>query len=457
MNPSLSILALSALFAPLFAVACGDVFTATGPGGSGGTTTTAPAGGGGSGAAGGSGGSGGATAGSAGAGGCAASSLCGGKCVDLQKDPHNCGTCGHACDALCTGGACDDPVDIAAGGANTCAVLAKGGVYCWGKNNAGQLATGGNADSAVPLLVAGVPLSKRVFVGKNGDFEHLCAIAKNDDVYCWGTDDSGQLGIGKKQLGALPPQKVDLSPVSQMALGYKFTLAIKGESLFAWGDNLSQQLAYQGADSPSPSSSAQVSADSVAAGAYHGCRISGDDLSCWGRNTEGQVGAANNSSPLYPTSVKIDGGKAVEVACGDGFTCARQDSGAIKCWGVNTSGQLAQTGVSSTNQPTKTVDLAGGSASLVAAGAEHAAAIVNGDVWLWGRNSAGQVANNGSQMVPVPKKIDLPAKAEKLALGGAHTCALAGKEIYCWGSNSDGQIGAGMMGGDHVLPTKVKW
>jgi alpha-tubulin suppressor-like RCC1 family protein len=87
-----------------------------------------------------------------------------------------------------------DAVAISAGYAHTCALLDDGRLACWGSNQYGQL--GPNADPgppSLPVLVdLGVPIVK-VACGR----EHTCAKTELDRVYCWGRNDFGQLGNGE--------------------------------------------------------------------------------------------------------------------------------------------------------------------------------------------------------------------------------------------------------------------
>ena len=71
-----------------------------------------------------------------------------------------------------------------------------GQVYCWGANQSGQLGTGrgsfGNQGWNTPQLVIG-DLAFRVIVAGES---HTCGMVADGQVYCWGENGAGQLGSG---------------------------------------------------------------------------------------------------------------------------------------------------------------------------------------------------------------------------------------------------------------------
>jgi len=85
------------------------------------------------------------------------------------------------------------------GGANAFGALDRdGNVYTWGMNNNGQVGVGSSAPviglpTKVSLPAAAVEISSGGDVASNG---HVLALLDNGQVYGWGTDTNGQLGDG---------------------------------------------------------------------------------------------------------------------------------------------------------------------------------------------------------------------------------------------------------------------
>ncbi len=100
-------------------------------------------------------------------------------------------------------------VRISAGLEHACALTAAGEVYCWGDNTWGQLGDGGSSDQPAPVAVAapGGATWAWVSAGEN----HTCAVTTEGVAYCWGDNHYGQLGTGTNESSSVPV-KVALQP-----------------------------------------------------------------------------------------------------------------------------------------------------------------------------------------------------------------------------------------------------
>ncbi len=174
------------------------------------------------------------------------------------------------------------------------------------------------------------------------------------------------------------------------------------------------------------------------------------------------------------------GRTAVSLAAGAFHTCAVLDDGAVKCWGLNSLGQLGQgdtTNRGDSGLPGHgmgdallPVDLGQGRTAVsLAAGEFHTCAVLNdGTVKCWGHNGLGQLGQGdttnrgdsglpghgmGDALLPVDLGQDRPAVS--LAAGEFHTCAVLNDgTVKCWGHNGLGQLGQGdtTNRGDSGLP-----
>lgn len=87
------------------------------------------------------------------------------------------------------------PVDVAAGADNTCVITAKGDLYCWGANESGQLGTHPSVDQASPVQIRGLE-GETVAVAIMDSA--ICALLREGSVMCWGQNARGQLGRGAR-------------------------------------------------------------------------------------------------------------------------------------------------------------------------------------------------------------------------------------------------------------------
>jgi hypothetical protein len=89
-----------------------------------------------------------------------------------------------------------------------CEVTTAGSVFCWGSNDYGQLGDSSTVDQAIPTTVAGLPAVASVTAGGI----HTCALTRDGTAYCWGWNGRGQLGIGSRQDHVTTPMRVVSAP-----------------------------------------------------------------------------------------------------------------------------------------------------------------------------------------------------------------------------------------------------
>jgi alpha-tubulin suppressor-like RCC1 family protein len=91
--------------------------------------------------------------------------------------------------------------DISAGGDHTCAVRQDGAGMCWGNGMFSKLGDGFlHPQSDTPIQV----ISNVSFVAISAGADHTCATGTDENLYCWGANDVGQLGDGTDNIGLTP-------------------------------------------------------------------------------------------------------------------------------------------------------------------------------------------------------------------------------------------------------------
>lgn len=235
-----------------------------------------------------------------------------------------------------------DFVDVGAGVFHACAVRAGGSVYCWGDNQKGQLGDGTTTARYEPVLVTGVSNAVQVRAGENMS----CALTGSGSVYCWGDNAVGQLGRGSPggyfTTAALVTGITNAASIS-VGDGHACALT-EDQEVYCWGANNWGQLG-DGTNSHRASPVFTLSgATDIAVGRLHACAATPTGIYCWGGNTDGQLGNGTATDSNIPVAVTgITGGQAVRA--GQWSTCGVDNNAELQCWGDNGSWQL---GISST-------------------------------------------------------------------------------------------------------------
>lgn len=231
------------------------------------------------------------------------------------------------------------PVAVDAGRGFACGLGAGGELYCWGSNSRGQLGIGFTfevRDVSAPQRVAE---SLGTFTAVSAGAEHACAIA-GGALYCWGANGRGQLGDGTITNRASPVRigtSVDWTAVSASVT---HTCGLRGNALFCWGSNGSGELGIGTFTEQYGPRAVPGSFDSVATGEAHTCAIESGtrSLYCFGNNFVGQLGLSGIES--RPSPNLISAAPHTDVDAGGGHTCAIRSDGSLWCSGLNNSGQL---------------------------------------------------------------------------------------------------------------------
>lgn len=93
--------------------------------------------------------------------------------------------------------AAKNAIDIFCGNHHSFYINNKKQVFAWGLNNWGQLGIGSRLNTAIPVRVRELdPYEEDYVVQIEGGEHHSIALTKDGVVYTWGLNDEGQLGLG---------------------------------------------------------------------------------------------------------------------------------------------------------------------------------------------------------------------------------------------------------------------
>lgn len=261
---------------------------------------------------------------------------------------------------------------ISAGAYHVCARRDDGTAWCWGRNAAGRLGDGTTTERLTPRQVVGVGGSgyltnvTEISAGES----HSCAL-KSGNVYCWGRNNRGQLGKdpGLFSSSSTPVLVSGLSNVAQVNAGYESSCArTSSGEVYCWGNNDNGILG----DNTSIQRNAPVQVRGLnnsgyltnATDLYHNLRefncvtVSGGYAYCWGLNTHSQLGDGSTATRRYPVQVQGPGGSGYltnvkRIVGAWHYTCAIKTDHSVWCWGVGYYGNLGDGTTNSSTSPTQ--------------------------------------------------------------------------------------------------------
>uniref|UniRef100_A0A2K5VXD0 HECT and RLD domain containing E3 ubiquitin protein ligase 4 n=1 Tax=Macaca fascicularis TaxID=9541 RepID=A0A2K5VXD0_MACFA len=295
--------------------------------------------------------------------------------------------------------------DVGCGLRHTVFVLDDGTVYTCGCNDLGQL--GHEKSRKKPEQV--VALDAQNIVAVSCGEAHTLALNDKGQVYAWGLDSDGQLGLlGSEECIRVPRNIKSLSDIQiiQVACGYYHSLALsKASEVFCWGQNKYGQLGL-GTDCKKQTSPQLIKSllgipfMQVAAGGAHSfvLTLSGAIFG-WGRNKFGQLGLNDENDRYVPNLLKsLRSQKIVYICCGEDHTAALTKEGGVFTFGAGGYGQLGHNSTSHEINPRKVFELMGSIVTQIACGRQHTSAFVpsSGRIYSFGLGGNGQLGTGST-------------------------------------------------------------
>jgi alpha-tubulin suppressor-like RCC1 family protein len=348
-------------------------------------------------------------------------------------------------------GQAEDWVAVAAGGAHTCGIRADRTLRCWGGNDSGQLGTQGYSTHE-PQLVAPTGFDgDDLWTAVTAGGRHTCAIRTDRMLFCWGSNQFLQLGIG-----SLPspdqnrPRAVGFNFL-EVAAGGIHTCAVRdvglGDAeLRCWGSDARGQVG--GHDDPesdlqgTPRAVGEVDWAHVTAGGETTCGLKMDGSRwCWGRNDLGQLGDETQTD--RPAPAVASGAGWVAVSAGGDFMCGLDGEQFVSCWGANHShngfGALGDGLARDWLNELEPVD-DGGDWIDLASGVMTCGLRTGGSLWCWGTPGTGGIGDGEEVWRASPTRIGEDVW-DQVSIKWSVACGLRAGELYCWGWSYDGLLG----------------
>ncbi|XP_062852464.1 probable E3 ubiquitin-protein ligase HERC3 [Trichomycterus rosablanca] len=226
--------------------------------------------------------------------------------------------------------------------------------------------------------------------------QHSMALTNDGQLFLWGQNTNGQLGLGKDEPKSLAPQPLKSLcgiPLAQISAGgdHSFALSLSG-AVFGWG-----------------------------------------------KNSTGQLGLGHTEDVYSPTCVSsLSHKKTVSISCGEDHTATLSKGGTVFTFGAGHYGQLGHNSFRNELQPRVVAELWGVKVSQIACGRYYTLALVKSSkmIYSFGCGEQGQLGNGQrtNQCVPIP--VHLPSgiisnddhTVENISAGGNHSFVLSSSQ-----------------------------
>jgi len=235
------------------------------------------------------------------------------------------------------------------GAASTeCAIRTDGTLWCWGLNTYGEVGDGTAGPDVLSPVQVGTAADWTSVSAAAGD---TCGVRADGSAWCWGASDDGVLGDGADDSSDVPVQVTGGNVWTSVSVS---TGSITGatacgiqvnETLWCWGVNDTGQLGNGSADPWDSLVPVQVGTRTgwqhVSVAALHACALHGEPtVWCWGLDGEGELGAGAVKDPSPPVRIGTSP-DWLQVSAGDAFdSCGVMRGHTLWCWGWNYDGQL---------------------------------------------------------------------------------------------------------------------
>uniref|UniRef100_A0A674APS2 HECT and RLD domain containing E3 ubiquitin protein ligase 4 n=1 Tax=Salmo trutta TaxID=8032 RepID=A0A674APS2_SALTR len=335
--------------------------------------------------------------------------------------------------------------DIGCGRRHTTFLLGDGTVYTCGCNDIGQL--GHEKSRKKPEQV--VALDAQNIVAVSCGEAHTLALNDKGQVFAWGLATDGQLGLTNFEECVRVPRNIkSLSDVeiAQVACGYRHSHALsRGGQVYSWGQNRYGQLglgvAGQGISTPQVIQSLHgIPFIQISAGGAHSFALTfSGAVFGWGRNKFGQLGLNDNNDRYYPALLKsLRSQRVIYICCGEDHTATLTKEGGVFTFGAGGYGQLGHNTTNHEINPRKVFELMGNVVTQISCGRQHTLAFIpsSGKMDSFGLGGNGQLGTRSTSNRNSPAPVKGPWVAYNGPLRRVPQQGCCVKRIYAGGDQS---------------------
>ena len=317
-----------------------------------------------------------------------------------------------------------------------------GEVYSFGRNNVGQLGLGHKNDVSIPTPIPNLPKIMEISCGRN----FTVCVDNEGGLWSFGENNNGLLGTGNATNYNIPQKIEDIPPVRSVSCGYYHTLIITNDSnLWSCGENDFGQLCLENTEKQTKYQ--QTSFEQIlkiSAGGYNSFFQNKEEkiFGC-GYNEDGQCGLGHFSQSQIKVALIPDLPlNIVEFYSGFMHSLFLDSDGNVFSVGYNEDDNLGLGHSNNQNvlhqipniPPIRKISCVDQSSYLLD---------VEGNLWNFGNNDFGQLGHGDNTDRNIPTKIASLTNIMQMVQGyGPHFLVKDSRnKIFVMGRNDYGQLG----------------
>ena len=329
------------------------------------------------------------------------------------------------------------------------AIMDDGSLYTWGSNNNGIIGNGSTTSRSNPVKV--LENVKEIAVESQSSNKCVAAISYDGELYMWGSNKHGQLGLGQtaKELpNVTVPTIVPIhDKIKKVSIAGETVAAItENNELYMWGSDNNGRLGTDDGvndyknpinnDLNTPTKIMDGVSD-VKISQYNTMVLSiSGAVYIWGEWRSDMLGDGSDQYRSAPDLTNPIADNAKYIALSNINAAVITEDGSLYMWGKNNYGQLGINSIQNSHKKIQTTNISDVNRVILLVDNCVAAITANGSLYMWGKNSYGQLGDETTENKTSPYKVSQLQNVTYISNHSNYNVTTAitqNHEIWQWG------------------------